>query len=160
MKNILFVCTGNTCRSPLAVGIAKKLVSQNDYDVSSAGSAAADGAPASPLAVEVASAKAIDLTDHQSRLLSRTLVRDADLIVAMASGHRDTVGVIEPSALAYTYLLSDFCEDVEGDIVDPIGMGKEVYEASFSVVVKCVEAMQKKIETFDGWKTVDSEREG
>ncbi len=78
----------------------------------------------------------------------------------MASGHRDTVGVIEPSALAYTYLLSGFCDDVEGDIVDPIGMGKEVYEASFAVIVKCVEAMRKKIETFDGWKTIEFEREG
>lgn len=70
----------------------------------------------------------------------------------MASGHRDTVGVIEPSALGYTFLMSDFCEAVEGDITDPIGMGREVYEEAFSAIEKCVREMHDKIESFDGWR--------
>ncbi len=159
LKNILFVCTGNTCRSPLAEGIAKKLFLQSkrkNYHVGSAGSAAVDGVPASSLAVEVANANAIDLTKHQARFLSRTLVGEADLIIALAASHRDTVGVIEPSALAYAYLLTDFCDDVEGDVMDPIGMGREVYEQSFALIAKCIERMQEKLDAFDGWKKPDT----
>ncbi len=159
LKNILFVCTGNTCRSPLAEGIAKKLFLQcerKDYHVSSAGSAAVDGVPASPLAVEVANANATDLTKHQARFLSKTLVREADLIIALAASHRNTVGVIEPSALAYVYLLTDFCDDVEGDVMDPIGLGREVYEESFALIAKCIDAMQEKLAMFDGWKNPDT----
>jgi protein-tyrosine phosphatase len=129
---------------------------RKNYHVGSAGSAAVDGVPASPLAVEVANANAIDLTKHQARFLSRTLVGEADLIIALAASHRDTVGVIEPSALAYVYLLTDFCDDVEGDVTDPIGMGREVYEQSFALIAKCIERMQEKLDAFDGWKNPDT----
>lgn len=153
MKKILFVCSGNTCRSPLAEGIASKTFSNtSDLKISSAGTSALDGLPASSLAVEVAKKNSIDLSSHKARLLSRTLVKEADLIVTMSSKHRETVGVIEPAALAYTCLLTDFSDEEEGDIVDPIGMGMAAYEATYSMIDKCVSGMKKKVEKFEGWK--------
>jgi protein-tyrosine-phosphatase len=153
LKKILFVCSGNTCRSPLAEGIASKTFSNtSDLKVSSAGTSALDGLPASSLAVEVAKKNSIDLSSHMARLLSRTLVKEADLIVTMSSKHRETVGVIEPSALAYTCVVTDFCDEEEGDIVDPIGMGMVAYEATYSMIEKCVKRMKEKLEEFDGWK--------
>jgi protein-tyrosine-phosphatase len=89
-------------------------------------------------------------------LLSGTLVREADLIVTMGSNHRETVGIIEPGALAYTFLLTDFCEEVEGDVPDPIGLGSDVYEQTFGLIERCLKDMSGKLETFEGWKRPDS----
>ncbi|MCZ6766428.1 MAG: low molecular weight protein arginine phosphatase [bacterium] len=155
MKKILFVCSGNTCRSPLAEGIAKKLVAQGDLkdiEVSSSGSSTLDGLPASPLAVSVAEQHSVDLSSHRSRFLTRTVVGEVDLIVTMAEKHRETVGIIEPGTLAYTYLLTDLCGDEDGDVPDPIGMGKEEYENTYRLIERCLGAFVGNIKDFDGWK--------
>jgi protein-tyrosine-phosphatase len=153
LKKILFVCSGNTCRSPIAEGIAKKVLSEGKaFKISSAGSSAHDGLPASQWAIKVAEAKSVDLSHHKARLLTRTLVREADLIVAMGSNHRNGVSIIEPSALEYTYLLTDFCDDEDGDVADPIGGGGEGYEKTYMFIDKCVNAMKDKLQSFDGWK--------
>jgi len=139
----------------LAEGIAKKIIAdkQGDIDVSSAGASALDGLPASSLAVEVASKHSIDISGHRSRLLSRTLVKEADLIITMGAMHRETVAVIEPDALAYTYLLTDLCNDEEGDVADPIGSGIEEYERTFLIIEKCLRQFAARVDSFDGWKT-------
>jgi len=145
---ILFVCSGNTCRSPLAEVIAKKIFSKDkkfQSTIISAGTSARDGLPASPLAIEVAGAKSLDLSNHKAKLLSRTLAKDADVIVALGANHRDTVGIIEPAALEYTFMMTDFCEDEDGDVLDPIGMGLEAYEATYALLEKCIERMKKKL---------------
>jgi len=155
VKKILFVCSGNTCRSPLAEGIAKKVFAEDQpfkSTVTSAGSSAQDGLPASQWAIKVADANTLDLSKHKATLLSKTLVKEADLIVAMASNHRSTVSIIEPSALEYTYLLTDFCEDEDGDVPDPIGMGIERYEETYMLIDKCIRAMKKQMDAFGGWK--------
>jgi protein-tyrosine-phosphatase len=155
LKRLLFVCSGNTCRSPLAVGIAKKLFPQDlqqDISIASAGCSAVEGLPASSQAIEVAEKNGIDLSGHEARLLSRSLVREADLIIIMSEKHKETIGVLEPSALSYTYLLTDFCNDEEGDIPDPIGLGREDYERTFELIKRCIVRFQQGIERFDGWK--------
>jgi protein-tyrosine phosphatase len=85
-------------------------------------------------------------------LLTKSLVKGADLIVVMGAKHREAVGVVEPSALAYTYLLTEFSDDDEGDIPDPIGGGLEVYETTFARMEKCVRSMKERLMAFDGWK--------
>jgi len=153
LKHILFVCSGNTCRSPLAEGIARSLLGGRDgYSVSSAGTSASEGVPASSNSAEVASEHGIDLAGHRSRLLSGTLVREADLIVTMGGGHMETVGAIEPGALAYTCLLSDFSEQLDGDIDDPIGGGLDTYGRTYENLLAGIQAMLDGLDGFDGWK--------
>ena len=139
--------------------IAKSVFSEDKlkHSVTSAGTSAQDGLPASPLAIEVANANSLDLSTHKAKLLNRTLVKDADLIVTMGKSHRNTVGIIEPAALEYTYLLTDFCDDEAGDVLDPIGMGREVYEATFALLDKCIRQMKTKLATFEGWKKQQQE---
>jgi protein-tyrosine phosphatase len=137
----------------LAEGIAKKVLSEsNPFKLSSAGSSAQDGLPASPLAIKVALGKSVDLSTHRARSLNEAIVREADLIVAMGSNHKNSVGAMEPSALEYTFLLTDFCDDEDGDVADPIGWGLEGYERTYMVIEKCVKAMKDKLRSFDGWK--------
>lgn len=155
MKKVLFVCSGNTCRSPLAEGIAKEVFSRElntHVGVSSAGSTALENFPASRLAVLAAKNHDLDLTTHQARLLNLTRVRDADLIVTMERKHRDTVGVIDPAALEYTFVITDFCDGLKNGVPDPVGGDIDEYEQTYEVILKCVEAMAKTLDGFDGWK--------
>ena len=154
MKKILFVCSGNTCRSPLAEGIARKILSdriKTPIVVSSAGSSALEGMPASQHAASVAQQHGIDLSSHRSRLLNTRAVREADLIVTMGRKHKKTVGVIDPEALSYTVLMTDFCDE-KGDVPDPIGGDRTDYERVYELINRCVEAMADQLEGYDGWK--------
>lgn len=156
MKRILFVCSGNTCRSPLAEAIARNVLpGRLDFpvEISSAGASALDGSPASHFSVEVGQAHGLDLSAHRSRLLNRELVRSADLIVTMGSRHRETVGTLDPDALDHTFLLTNFSDHHFGDIPDPIGSGLETYERTYQVIRDCVESMASRLTPFDGWKS-------
>ena len=86
---VLFVCTGNSCRSPMAEGILKKMLKENEIDnfeVSSAGISTLDGAPASLFAMEVSGARDVDLSQHRSRQLNKQILKKTDLILAMSDG--------------------------------------------------------------------------
>lgn len=155
VKRILFVCSGNTCRSPLAEAIARDVVPVRldfDVEIASAGTSAQAGAPASRHSLEVAAGHGIDLSAHRSQPLRPELVRNADLIVTMGVRHRDTVGELDPDSLDSTYLLTNFSDHHHGDIPDPIGGGREVYEQTCLVIRECVEEMADKLPSFDGWK--------
>ena len=157
MKKILFVCSGNTCRSPLAEGIAKKILSDRLLEqivISSAGTSAIEGVPASDLSIQVARSNGIDLSDHRARPLSKTLIRESDLIFTMSSKHKETVGIIEPAGLDYTFLLTDFCGE-QGDIPDPIGSDIEGYQGVFEQIQKCLERMRNRLGKLDHWPKQD-----
>jgi len=129
----LFVCTGNTCRSPMAQGIFKTKLAEilschidqldgKGYKVLSAGVMALSGAPATPEAVEVCHEIAVDIAGHKAQQLTVNLIQQADRIFVMAMSHYHAVVGMVAQAGSKTTLLAD-----KTDIADPIGAGLEVY---------------------------------
>src|SRR3974390_196386 len=99
MKNVLFVCTGNVCRSPMAEGLFRAAIQGRDsYRVLSAGLGAMDGQPPSPHAVQAVKELGIDISNLRSRMLTPDLVQQADYIFGMTHSHIDTVAMLYPAA--------------------------------------------------------------
>ncbi|MCK5845276.1 MAG: hypothetical protein KAG97_11255, partial [Victivallales bacterium] len=104
---VLFICTGNTCRSPMAAGYFEHLVDHNamdDVEVLSAGTFAGDGEPPSLQSIQSIGKLGIDISKHKSMRLTNELLDTVDIIIAMTSSHKASIGSISASALAKTRL--------------------------------------------------------
>src|SRR5579871_698426 len=99
MKTVLFVCTGNVCRSPMAEGLLRHVTrGRRDIQVMSAGIGASEGQPPSAFAVQAVKELGIDISHLRSRQLSSDLVKKADYIFGMTHSHVDTVFLLYPQA--------------------------------------------------------------
>lgn len=149
--NILFVCTGNTCRSSMAEGLLKDMVKgvNENINVSSAGISTFEGEPANEKAIKVLKEKNIDISSHKSRQLDMDIIRNSDLILTMTKSHKGIIAYSAPEAKYKVYTLKEYAriinnEEINGnnlDIADPYGMDYNVYELS----MKEIEAELKKI---------------
>ncbi len=132
MKNVLFVCTGNICRSPIAEGFFRHLIgNRKDIEVASAGVHAVRGQPPSLYAVEVCAEQGTDISDLRSQPITGTLVDQATHIFAMTGAHVESIQTLFPQSAEKTFLFREFEEPgttVWRDVPDPIGLGREVYE--------------------------------
>ena len=132
MKNVLFVCTGNICRSPIAEGLFRHLLgNRRDIEVASAGVHAVRGQPPSLYAVQVCETEGVDISDLRSQPLTADLVDRATHIFAMTGAHLETIHLLFPHGADKTFLLREFEEAGSTcwrDVPDPIGMGRDVYE--------------------------------
>jgi RpiB/LacA/LacB family sugar-phosphate isomerase len=131
MKTILFLCTGNVCRSPMAEGMfCEMLKGRSDLRVVSAGLGALDGLGPSEFAVRVMAERGLDISRFRSRSLTKELVERADCIFVMTGAQQETVQMLYPAAAEKTFLLREFEEAELGankDITDPVGQPLEAY---------------------------------
>lgn len=132
---LLVVCTGNTCRSPMGEALLRRMLEEAgiEAEVRSAGTHAARGWPAHPLASAVARDAGLDLSAHRSQLLSRELLSWADTVLCMSAGHVNRAREIDDTA--DVRLVTDFDPDSSSDgVIDPIGQEREVYVESFAAI--------------------------
>ncbi|MFC1614051.1 low molecular weight protein arginine phosphatase [Gemmatimonadota bacterium] len=148
---ILIVCTGNTCRSPMAKVILEKLLEDNDLKdqvlVSSAGIISLGGAPASKMAVEVCRDNGLDLSTHQSKRLTDSIIRDADLIIVMEQMHKELILKTNSADINKIKLLSEFVQDgsMVLDIEDPYGGNRDQYEHAYIDIELCLKGLVSEL---------------
>ena len=159
-RNVLFVCTGNTCRSAMAEGIFKKMLKErkednSSFNILSAGISALPGTSPTPEAIKVMFEQGIDISQHHTQELREELIKKADLILVMANEHKEYIYKEFPFAQNKTFLLKKFTlnnktesnqnNERNYEIIDPIGRKIEFYRIIARELKENLEKLLDKI---------------
>lgn len=149
MASILFVCTANRFRSPLAaLYFAREVVRHGDeknISVSSAGTWTISGMPAMPKAVQLGKEYQLDLSYHRSRVVTEETLNEADLILVMEAGHKEAITHEFPGTNGRVYLLTEAAGKLPADISDPYGRKQAPADEVASEIVALIDEGYEQI---------------
>lgn len=147
MKSIMFICTGNICRSAMAQAYMQKklydLKKENEYIISSCGTNATQGQCATYNAIESMKKYDVDLTNHRATSIENSNILDYDLIIVLTYRHKTLVLQIYPSLNGKIFTLKEYVNDKEiyKDIDDPYGLDSTVYNATAKDIVENIDKL-------------------
>ena len=146
---VLFVCTANICRSPMAAALFLHRLKQEvpnwqQWRVGSAGTWAVDGEPASRNSQEVVSRRGLDISQHRSRMVTAELLESYDLILTMEPGHKEALQIEFPAAASRVFMLSEMAGQA-APVDDPYGQPVEEYEKTAQRIEQLLAAGMQRI---------------
>lgn len=148
---ILFVCTGNTCRSPMAEGILRELAKKEglDIEVESGGIATFNGDRAAENSLRVMEDIGIDIGEHRTLEVNQDLIDEYDLILTMSNSHKDSIIFEYAPDENKVFTLLEFANDSKLDIKDPFGLDYDTYETTRDEIYEAVENLVEKLKSME-----------
>jgi protein-tyrosine-phosphatase len=147
MHSVLFVCTANICRSPLAMGLLREKVKDaQDWKIESAGTWTVDGEAAAARTIQVLDERGITLKDHHSRIITGDMLAQFNLILTMEHGHKEALKVEFPKMAKRIYLLSEMVGQ-KYEIEDPMGSSYQDFQVTANEIARIIDQGFDRIES-------------